>query len=131
MRLEERAGHKGEHEMAEYLVLIYDNEARFAESDAVKLGKMNDGHAAFQAKHGAALRGGNALQPTTTATTIRQTDNGFTTTDGPFAETKEALGGYYLIEAADLDAAIAIAKDIPTIDGCLEVRPVLDLSGSM
>ena len=70
--------------------------------------------------------GGNALQPTATATTIRRDGaGGFTVTDGPFAETKEALGGYYLIEAADLDEAIAIAKQVPARFGGVEVRPVM------
>jgi hypothetical protein len=67
--------------------------------------------------------GGNALQPTSTATTIRDG----VVTDGPFAETKEALGGYYLIESDDLDQALAIAKEIPTLAGGVEVRPVLVL----
>ena len=63
------------------------------------------------------------MQPTGTATSIR--NNGATVTDGPFAETKEALGGYYLIEAPDLDAAIAIAKQVPHRFGGVEVRPVM------
>ena len=70
--------------------------------------------------------GGQALQPTTTATSIRSDGNGgATVTDGPFAETKEALGGFYLIEAPDLDAAIAIAKTVPAALGGVEVRPVM------
>jgi hypothetical protein len=64
-----------------------------------------------------------------TATSIRTSATGETvTTDGPFAETKEAIGGYYLVEADDLDAAIAIAKDIPAPFGGIEVRPVRDMS---
>ena len=70
--------------------------------------------------------GGHALEPTTTATSIRQNDGGdYTVTDGPFAETKEALGGYYLLEAADLDEAIALAKQVPARFGGVEVRPVM------
>jgi hypothetical protein len=67
------------------------------------------------------LLGGAALQPTGTATSVR----GSEVTDGPFAETKEALGGYYLIEAADLDEAIAVAKQVPAPYGGVEVRPVM------
>jgi hypothetical protein len=109
--------------MAEYLVLIYDDEASMASARAA-MDKMMEGHARFQEKHAAALRGGNALLGTDSATSIRPDGSGIATTDGPFVETKEALGGYYLIEAADLDGALAIAKDIPTIAGGVEVRPI-------
>ena len=84
------------------------------------------GHAAFGEKNAAAIVGGNALQPTATATSVRPDGaDGFTVTDGPFVETKEALGGYYLVEAADLDEAIAMAKEIPVLAGGLEVRPIM------
>ena len=74
-----------------------------------------------------ALRAGEALQPVQTATTIRQRDGQNVTTDGPFAETKEALGGFYIIEAPDLDAAIASAARIPGARvGSIEVRPIVD-----
>jgi hypothetical protein len=74
-----------------------------------------------------AMRGGEALEPTATATTVRVIDGKTITTDGPFAETKEALGGFYLVEAADLDEAIAYAAMIPGAKhGCIEVRPVWD-----
>lgn len=69
--------------------------------------------------------GGNALQPTGTATAVRKDSSGaFAITDGAFAETKEALGGYYLIDAADLDEAIAVAKQVPAPFGGVEVRPI-------
>ena len=69
--------------------------------------------------------GGAELQPTRTATTIRKDGvGGFTVTDGPFVETKEALGGFYIVEAADLDEAIALAKTVPAPFGGVEVRPV-------
>jgi len=71
-------------------------------------------------------QGGTPLQPTSTATTVRSDGaDGFTVTDGPFVETKEALGGYYLVEAADLDEAIAIAKQVPSNFGAIEVRPIM------
>jgi hypothetical protein len=70
---------------------------------------------------GATVLGGNALQPSGTATSIR----GDVVTDGPFAETKEALGGYYLIEAKDLDHALAVSKLCPAPYGGVEVRPIM------
>jgi hypothetical protein len=74
-----------------------------------------------------AMKGGEALDSTATATTVRVVDGRTITTDGPFAETKETLGGFYLVEAADLDEAIAYAAMIPGArHGCIEVRPVWD-----
>jgi hypothetical protein len=74
-----------------------------------------------------AMVAGEALDSTATATTVRVVDGQTITTDGPFAETKETLGGFYLIEAADLDAAIAYAAMIPGARyGCVEVRPIWD-----
>jgi hypothetical protein len=108
--------------MAQYLVLIYEDEAAWA-ADATGAQAVSQGHSTFGQAHADALRGGNALQPTSTATTIRDG----VVTDGPFAETKEALGGYYLVEADDLDQALAVAKDIPVHSGGIEVRPVLVL----
>ncbi len=111
--------------MSQYLVLIYGNENKSAEGGSGFRDELGKGHAEFAAKHGAALAGGNALQTTDTATTIRGTSGGrFTVTDGPFAESKEALGGYYVIEATDLDEVLAIAKDIPMPHGGVEVRPI-------
>jgi hypothetical protein len=74
-----------------------------------------------------AMKGGEALDSVATATTVRVVDGKTITTDGPFAETKETLGGFYLVEAADLDEAIAYAAMIPGARyGCIEVRPVWD-----
>ena len=115
--------------MAEYLVLIYSNEESWAATDEAFSAKIMEGHSKFGEKHGAALRGGNALEPSMTSTSIRTDAAGKSvTTDGPFAETKEAIGGYYVVEAADLDAAIAIAKDIPAPFGGIEVRPIRAMS---
>jgi hypothetical protein len=73
------------------------------------------------------MKGGEALDSVATATTVRVVDGRTITTDGPFAETKETLGGFYLVEAADLDEAIAYAAMIPGARyGCIEVRPVWD-----
>ena len=111
--------------MAQYLVLIYDEESALAGADQQESGRLLAEHQRFMAAHETALRGGNALQPTATATSIRPDGaGGFTVTDAPLAETKEAVVGYYLIEADDLDRAVAIAKQVPTFAGGVEVRPV-------
>jgi hypothetical protein len=110
----------------QYLVLIYESEARFAngypEAEFAEYG-------AFGKKHASAIKGGNALQPTPTAKTVRVRDSKILTTDGPFAETKEQLGGYYLIEAASIEEAASIASGIPAARyGSIEVRPILVFS---
>jgi hypothetical protein len=115
--------------MAQYLVLIYEKEASFATADEATLNRIHGEHDSFGQKHGASLRGGNALEPSMTATSIRKNGSGESvTTDGPFAETKEAIGGYYVIEADDLDGALAIAQDVPANFGGVEVRPIRDMS---
>jgi hypothetical protein len=112
--------------MAEYLVLIYDDEKKIEAGGEKIWNELMTGHQQFGEKNEKSLRGGNALQSTSTATSIRKDASGkVTVTDGPFVETKEALGGYYLVEAADLDEAIAIASQIPAPFGGLEVRPVM------
>ncbi|HEY5110906.1 MAG TPA: YciI family protein [Acidimicrobiales bacterium] len=111
--------------MSEYLVLIYADESKSAAAGETLANKMMAGHMEFGEKNGASLRGGNALQPTSSATTLRRDASGkLVVTDGAFAETKEALGGYYLIEASDLDQAIAIASQVPSDFGGVEVRPI-------
>jgi hypothetical protein len=115
--------------MAQYLVLIYEDEAGYANGGSEVWDQMLKAHNVFGETHGTALAGGNALQPTSTATSIRRDAAGaVTVTDGPFVETKEALGGFYLIDAPDLDAAIAIAQEVPTRFGGVEVRPVMVFS---
>lgn len=112
--------------MAEYVILIYEDEKSYAEATPEVMQEVMRDHTEFGEKNQAVLRGGNALQLTGDATAIRKgSGGGFTVTDGPFVETKEALGGYYVIEAPDLDAAIAIAKQVPARFGGVEVRPVM------
>jgi hypothetical protein len=111
--------------MAQYLILIYEDEASYATATPEQWAQVGEAHTRFAeqiAELGAEMLGGNALQPTMTATSIR----GDVVTDGPFAETKEALGGYYLIEAADLDQALAVGKLCPAGFGGVEVRPIMD-----
>src|SRR6185312_6532118 len=114
-----------EQPMAQYLILIYEDEASYASATPEHWAQISQAHTRFAeqiAEVGAQLLGGNALQPTMTATSVRAD----VVTDGPFAETKEALGGYYLIEAADLDQALAVGKLCPAGFGGVEVRPILD-----
>jgi len=83
----------------------------------------------FGQQHGSAIKGGNALQPTIEAQTVRVRNSKALTTDGPFAETKEQLGGFYLVEAPDKVAAAAMAAKIPGARfGCVEVRPIMTFS---
>jgi len=116
-----------------YALLIYDREtdwdampeamkgALFAEYGAFTKSIVDSGH----------FKGGEALQPIRTATTIRVREGKTLTTDGPFAETREQLGGFYLVEAKDLDEALSIAARIPSAKvGCVEVRPILPSPGS-
>jgi hypothetical protein len=113
--------------MAQYLILLYEDETQYAGLSQEELGNIFAAHEKFQqqaAELGATIVNGNALQPTPTATSIR----GDVVTDGPFTETKEVLGGYYLIEAADLDQALTVAKLVPTPFGGVEVRPIMDFS---
>ena len=112
--------------MARFLALIYDDEQKWAEG-APETAAASAAHTAFATNHAAAMLGGNALQPTSTATSVvTDADGTVQVTDGPFVETKEVLGGYYLLEAADLDAAVEIAKEIPAPFGAVEVRPVME-----
>jgi hypothetical protein len=112
--------------MSKFLILIYDDEKAWVEAGPDVSAQLMAGHNAFGERNGDAVLGGNALQPVATATVVRSDGGGgFTVTDGPYAETKEALGGYYLVEAADLDAAIELAKQVPVISGGLEVRPIM------
>jgi len=114
--------------MAEYVILIYENESSYIDPSPEVWQKAMEAHGRFAeqvGEQGGKLLGGNALQPTPTATSIR----GDVVTDGPFAETKEALGGFYLIEARDLDHALQIAKLCPAPFGGVEVRPVMNTSG--
>lgn len=112
--------------MANYLILIYDNEAALAGAEAPVIAEVNRRHGEFARANGPALRGGARLHGSDSATSIRpEGDGGSSVTDGTFAETKEVLGGFYMIEAADLDAALAIAKQVPAPFGGVEVRPIM------
>jgi hypothetical protein len=113
--------------VGKYLVMIYDDEAKWAAADPSVMEQNHKNHRAFVEANGGAVRGGGQLDESTTATSIRADGNGgYVVTDGTFAETKEVMGGYYIIEAADLDEALAIAKQVPSPMGGVEVRPLVN-----
>lgn len=111
----------------QYLLLIYEREGQWSSMTEEEQGRVFEEYMAFSrdlAESGNMLSG-EALQPTDTATTVRIRDGKTLTTDGPFAETREQLGGFYLVEAGDLDEAIAMAARIPGArTGSVEVRPI-------
>lgn len=110
-----------------YALLIYDDESVFgANKDNDVMTEIVEQHRAFSEQLGPKRIGGAGLAPSALATTIRTANGGKAMHDGPFAETKEQLGGFYLIEAADIDEAIAIAKRVPAVEGtAIEIRPLL------
>jgi hypothetical protein len=115
-----------------YMLLIYDDEKAWGSlaeeqrmavyAEYMKLSEDLEASGSYI--------GGSELQPTTTATSLRVRDGKRLVTDGPFAETREQLGGYYLVEANDLDAAMAIASKIPSVrTGTIEIRPLAEYDG--
>ena len=114
-----------------YLCLIYENEGAWASISKEDADAIMGEYFAFtdgikKSKH---YIGGEALQPTETATTVRVRNGKISTTDGPFAETKEQLGGYYLIDAKDLNDAIHVAAKIPAVrNGSVEIRPIMEFN---
>ena len=113
-----------------YLALIFDEEqlwGRMSENERQRI--MGDyGQLIGRLKASGHYVGGNQLQPISTATTVRVRNGKRLVTDGPFAETREQLGGYFLIEAKDLDEALSIAAEIPSArTGTIEVRPIVEV----
>lgn len=114
-----------------YVCLIYDEEKKLAEMSRTEGERFMGEYFAFTnaIREAGQYVAGEALQPVETATTVRVRGGRLSTTDGPFAETKEQLGGFYLIEARDLNEALQIAARIPSArTGSIEVRPVVDFS---
>ena len=113
----------------QYLLLIYDKESDWGKLSEAQQGFMMQEYQEFtksinQSGH---YRAGSQLHPVSKATTVRVRDGKKLITDGPFAETKEQLGGYYLIEAKDLNDAIKVASRIPSVrSGSIEVRPIVE-----
>ena len=113
----------------QYALLIYENEALYRGGDGRALDEIIAAHRALAGELAAKgiLRGGSGLKTADTATTVRKTGGQHALHDGPYAEAREQLGGFYLVEVPDLDAALAIATRIPLAgDGAVEVRPVID-----
>jgi len=110
----------------QFLLLIYENEKRFVSGfDPAEMQEYD----AFGKQHASVIKGGNVLLSTTEGQTVRVRNGKALTTDGPFAETKEQLGGYYLVDVPDKAAAAAIAAKIPGARfGCVEVRPIMTFS---
>jgi len=109
----------------QYALLICQDEVAYDALPPDEAAASTAQYEAFMAKVGDRLLGGARLRPTTESTTVRVRDDKVLTTDGPFAETKEQVGGFYLVEAADLDEAIELASQIPGASfGCVEVRPL-------
>jgi hypothetical protein len=111
----------------QYLLMIYSNEVEYAKLDTETSQKVMGEYMEFTQSiiRSGNFKAGDRLRPVSTATTVRVRDGKTLTTDGPFAETREQLGGYYLIEAKDLDTALSIAARIPSARyGSIEVRPI-------
>jgi len=111
----------------QYIILIYGDEKAWTGMSQAEMNAVYAEHEAYGRAlvEAGAMRGGAELQPTTTATAVRVRHGKTTVTDGPFAETKEQLGGFYLIDVPDLDSAIAWAARCPNAkDGTIEVRPL-------
>ncbi len=116
-----------------YMLLIYSTERAEAQMPPEEMQAIMEGHRAVMegTTKAGILRGAEPLHPTSTATTVRIENGKPVTTDGPFAETKEQLGGYYILDCKDLDEAISWAAKIPTGckggTGCVEIRPIMDI----
>jgi hypothetical protein len=111
----------------QYLLLIYANEAETGALPEAEITTMMTGYGEFTKSivQAGNFKAGDRLRPASTATTVRVRNGKTVTTDGPFAETREQLGGYYLVDAANLDEATAIAARIPGARyGSIEVRPI-------
>jgi hypothetical protein len=117
-----------------YMLLIYSSERADAQAHPAEMQAIMQAHRAVMegTSRAGILRGAEPLHPTNTATTVRHENGKVVTIDGPFAETKEQLGGYYILECKDLDEAIHWASRLPAAakggTGCVEIRPILDVA---
>ena len=116
----------------QYILLIYASEAEQNRRSPEENAKIHDEYMSFthSIKESGHLRGGEPLEPVSTATTVRVKNGKVVRTDGPFAETREQLAGYYLVQAKDLDEAVSIAARIPDANGgSIEIRPIMQIPG--
>jgi hypothetical protein len=112
-----------------FLAIIYNDESSYADASPEDIGRVFAAHGAFgeAAREAGVFGGGDGLQPSATATVVRVRDGERLLTDGPFAETKEQIGGYYVLECKDLDEALEWSARIPEAQyGAIELRPVMD-----
>ena len=115
-----------------YMCLIYNDETQETARPEAEQAEVLERYFAFtnEVREAGVMERGDPLMPTDTATTVRVRDGRITNTDGPFAETKEQLGGYYILDCENLDQALGYAAKIPGASyGCIEVRPIMDFSG--
>jgi hypothetical protein len=116
--------------MAKYLILIYGNEQRWDEMSEADRRQIDEGHQVFRTKAGAAVLASGELESSSTATTLRAGDAGKAAiTDGPFLESKEVIGGFYVIEAADLDDAISLVSGLAEVwqdHSGVQIQPLVD-----
>jgi hypothetical protein len=116
--------------MAKYMILIFGEDAQWTAMAPEEGERIDAGHRAFHAKAGTAILAGEQLDAPRKSTTLKTGASGrLAITDGPFLETKEALGGFYVIEAAGVDEAVALAKDLAEVSGghsWVEIRPIVD-----
>jgi hypothetical protein len=114
-----------------YMLLIYGDETARGKMSEQERSAMFKQYGEFtdSIRQSGAFLAGDPLQPTSAATSVRGKNGKAVTTDGPFAETREQLGGYYIVEARDLDAALSIAARVPAVvhGGCVEVRPIMEM----
>jgi hypothetical protein len=116
-----------------YILLIYDPESKWVTMSEEERGQLFQEYGAFteSIKKSGHYVSGDPLQPTSTATTVRVRSGKTATTDGPFAETREQLGGFYIIKASNLDEATGIAARVPSARmGSIEVRPIMEMTGA-
>lgn len=115
--------------MAQYLILIYGDEARWEAATDAEMQQIDSGHCAFHARAGKAIRASGQLESTRMATTLRAGAERPLVTDGPFLETKEVLGGFYVVDVPDLDAALELAgllAEASQDHSGVQVHPLVD-----
>ena len=111
-----------------YLLMIYGDEAAYEAATEEQRGTLRDEYGQIAAGWGGALQAGDELAASTSATTVRVRGDEQLVTDGPFAETKEQLGGYFIVDVEDLDTAISLAGQLPGArSGSIEVRPIIGM----